>query len=200
MSPAEAAPAAALAACKLGVGRAARLTRPAADDSCRIAVGLIRGLAQVPRGGARAKECFRRRGEIHRGLEQVRAALCRLEVELLAASDSEPQRHTSCLTWASQMLTGLHTATRTLKTLEGCGAPEQEYDNLLQAISDLRTCLRAASAAAAETSPSAAAGGARGAAEVKCPRLPHHPRHQQCGAAGVRTRRPVNSFAGVFLL
>lgn len=153
---------------------------PVADDSSRIAVGLIRGLAQIPRGRARARECSARRTEVRRGLQQVRAALDRLEAELLVApSDPEPQRHTSCLRWASQMLAGLHTAARTLRTLEGCGAPEQEYEGLLRAVGDLRARLRAASAAAAEGPPPAAADSIRGAVEE------HRPRTQG-GAAGVR--------------
>jgi len=41
------------------------------------------------------------------------------------------------------MLTGLHTATRTLRTLEGYGAPEQDYEELLHVIGDLRARLRA---------------------------------------------------------
>ncbi|CAK0848728.1 unnamed protein product [Prorocentrum cordatum] len=152
------------------------------EGALRIAVALIRGLAQVPAGRARARECAARRADVRKGLAQVRAALGRLEAELGAPRGPEPQRHAGCLAWAAQMLTGLHTAARALRTLEGPGAPEQEYEGLLRAVGELRARLRRAAAAAAAEGPPPAApdDGARGPAEER--RRPGAPRD----AAGVR--------------
>jgi len=187
----------------------ARAPRLAADDSSRIAVGLIRGLAATPCGRGRTKECSARRQEVRRGLEQVRAALDRLEDELLAECEFEPQRHAGCLRWASQLLTGLHTATRTLRTLDSCGggASECEYEGLLEAIGDLRTRLAAAAAAAAETSPTAVAEKLGKARQFRQPEVqvqvqvqPEPPRRTAAGATVRKARSLVSKgiLAGAF--
>jgi len=141
--------------------QASQARRMVADDGSRIAVGLIRGVARLPKGPERAEECCQRRLEIRSGLHRVQLALRRLEEEPSPNSQADVE-----LVWASHMLNGSHTATRTLQTLDNCDTPVEEYESLLRLISGLRTRLAALSAAATrwcaeEAAPQALAAAAR---------------------------------------
>lgn len=131
--------------------RRVRVGRPA-DDSQRLAVALIRGVAGIPAGRERAEECTARRAEISRGIESVLQVLeaaaeaLRSPAALQAGSDGEPSpeplRHLKGLRGAASVTSALETAARTLRTLDSFGTSEPEYSRIAEQLSLVRDTLR----------------------------------------------------------
>jgi len=126
--------------------------RPA-DDSQKLAVTLIRGVAAVPAGRERAEECAKRRDEIALGIDLVLHTLESTEQALRAPaavreadSDGEPlpelSRHLKSLRWAANFTNALQTAARTLKTLDSFDTPELAYSEIAEQLCIIKDTLR----------------------------------------------------------
>lgn len=128
-----------------------RAGRPA-DDSQKLAVTLIRGVAAVPAGRQRAEECAKRRDEIAVGIDLVLHTLESTEKALRAPavrkadSDGEPSpelsRHLKSLRWAANFTNAMQTAARTLKTLDSFDTPELEYSEIAEQLCIIKETLR----------------------------------------------------------
>jgi len=140
------------AAVASAAARRVRAGRPA-DDSQRLAVALIRGVAAVPAGRERAEECAKRRDEIALGIDLVLHTLESTEQALRAPaavreadSDGEPlpelSRHLKSLRWAANFTNALQTAARTLKTLDSFDTPELAYSEIAEQLCIIKDTLR----------------------------------------------------------
>mmetsp|Transcript_37240 Transcript_37240/g.104559 ORF Transcript_37240/g.104559 Transcript_37240/m.104559 type:complete len:273 (-) Transcript_37240:31-849(-) len=125
--------------------------RPA-DDSQKLAVTLIRGVAAVPAGRERSKVCTARRARIVCGIELALQVLEAMEEALRSPSvlragpDGEPSpellRHLEGLGCAASTTRALETAARTLRTLDSCDTPELAYSEIAAQLCIIKDTLR----------------------------------------------------------
>eukprot|EP00747_Dinoflagellata_sp_TGD_P169654 gnl/TRDRNA2_/TRDRNA2_199183_c0_seq1.p1 gnl/TRDRNA2_/TRDRNA2_199183_c0~~gnl/TRDRNA2_/TRDRNA2_199183_c0_seq1.p1 ORF type:complete len:237 (-),score=44.76 gnl/TRDRNA2_/TRDRNA2_199183_c0_seq1:396-1106(-) len=128
-----------VAACSSSTGR-----RPATDPGTELSVALIRGLADIPSGPQRAKECAVRRAEVWEAIGQIEFILRILEDAAESAGDNgllgtEKELQTDRLKWASEMTNGLQRGIEGLSCCDTYEAPEEEYEAIATSLDECET-------------------------------------------------------------